>query len=84
MGLNYLVGALIRICIDQGHPVRPIHDSSRSIADQIGRNVRSHARPRAGPTFGIDAGGGGGACGHRQGWRLATAGHPQLRSVFWL
>ena len=36
-----LVGALFRICIDQGHPIRPILDSARLITDQIGRNART-------------------------------------------
>ena len=44
-----LVGALFRIRIDQGHPIRPIHDSSRFITDQIGRSAktgRPHFQPR--------------------------------------
>ena len=35
-----LVGALFRIRIDQGHPIRPILDSARFITDQIGTNAR--------------------------------------------
>jgi len=34
-----LVGAHFRIRIDQGHPIRPILDSTRFITDQIGRNA---------------------------------------------
>ena len=36
-----LVGALFRIPIDQGHPIRPIHDSTRFITDQIRRKGRT-------------------------------------------
>jgi len=34
-----LVGADFRIRIDQGHPIRPILDSTRFITDQVGRNA---------------------------------------------
>jgi len=36
-----LAGALFRIRIDQGHPIRPILDSTRFIVDQIARNART-------------------------------------------
>jgi len=36
-----LAGALFRIRIDQGHPIRPILDSTRFIVDKIGRNART-------------------------------------------
>ena len=36
-----VVGALFRIRIDQGHPIRPILDSARLITDQIGRNAKT-------------------------------------------
>jgi len=35
------VDAHFRIRIDQGHPIRPILDSTRFMTDQIGRNART-------------------------------------------
>jgi len=36
-----LVGALFRIRIYQGHPIRPVLDSTRLIIEQIGRNAKT-------------------------------------------
>jgi len=45
-----LVGAHFRIRNDQGHPIRPILDSTRFITDQIERNAMTRrllSQPRA-------------------------------------
>jgi len=45
----FLVCALFRIFIDQGHPIRTILDGTRCITDQTGRNAQTwslHFQPR--------------------------------------